>query len=124
MGSAGIGMEPTLPAAEQESKRTGSASWKKLHSRPNRQGTQSGADALFTRSTQIVLDTLNREAFTEAMEKHEGGADEGAVLIGGGTTVGLQALSIAYALGHRKIHLFGFDGDSGAVHALERLDKG
>lgn len=32
-----------------------------------------------------------------------------AVLIGGGTTVGLQALSIAYALGHRKIHLFGFD---------------
>lgn len=43
-----------------------------------------------------------------------------AVLIGGGTTVGLQALSIAYALGHRRIHLFGFDSSysaSGDGHA-------
>ena len=43
-----------------------------------------------------------------------------AVLIGGGTTVGLQALSIAYALGHRKIHLFGFDSsysEAGEGHA-------
>jgi hypothetical protein len=42
------------------------------------------------------------------------------VLIGGGTTVGLQALSIAYALGHRKIHLFGFDSsysEAGEGHA-------
>lgn len=30
-------------------------------------------------------------------------------LIGGGTTVGLQAMSIAYTLGFRSIHLFGFD---------------
>lgn len=30
-------------------------------------------------------------------------------LIGGGTTVGLQALVIAYVLGYRKIHLYGFD---------------
>ena len=36
-------------------------------------------------------------------------APEGAVMIGGGTTVGLQAMSIAYALGYRHIHLFGFD---------------
>jgi len=43
-----------------------------------------------------------------------------AVLIGGGTTVGLQAMSIAYALGHRKIHLFGFDSsysEAGDGHA-------
>ena len=43
-----------------------------------------------------------------------------AVLIGGGTTVGLQALSIAYALGHRRIHLFGFDSsysEAGEGHA-------
>lgn len=43
-----------------------------------------------------------------------------AVLIGGGTTVGLQAMSIAYALGHRKIHLFGFDSsysEAGEGHA-------
>lgn len=30
-------------------------------------------------------------------------------LIGGGSTVGLQALAIAYVLGYRKIHLYGFD---------------
>jgi hypothetical protein len=30
-------------------------------------------------------------------------------LIGGGSTVGLQALVIAYVLGYRKIHLYGFD---------------
>lgn len=32
-----------------------------------------------------------------------------ALMIGGGTTVGLQAMSIAYVLGYRAIHLFGFD---------------
>lgn len=43
-----------------------------------------------------------------------------AVLIGGGTTVGLQAMSIAYALGYRMIHLFGFDSsysEEGEHHA-------
>lgn len=30
-------------------------------------------------------------------------------LIGGGTTVGLQAMSVAFAMGYRKIHLYGFD---------------
>ena len=43
-----------------------------------------------------------------------------AVLIGGGTTVGLQAMSLAYALGHRKLHLFGFDSsysEAGEGHA-------
>lgn len=30
-------------------------------------------------------------------------------LIGGGSTVGLQALALAFALGYRKIHLYGFD---------------
>jgi len=47
-----------------------------------------------------------------------------AVLIGGGTTVGLQAMSIAYALGHRKIHLFGFDSSysaAGEGHAYPQL---
>jgi hypothetical protein len=38
-----------------------------------------------------------------------------AVLIGGGTTVGLQAVSIAYALGYRKLHLFGFDSSFSAA---------
>ncbi len=41
------------------------------------------------------------------------------LLIGGGTTVGLQAMSIAYAKGFREIHLFGFDSSyiDGEGHA-------
>ena len=35
--------------------------------------------------------------------------DKECALIGGGTTVGLQAMSIAFAMGYRQIHLFGFD---------------
>lgn len=51
------------------------------------------------------------------------------LLIGGGTTVGLQAMSIAYALGSREIHLFGFDSsyedDEGHAYpqALNDQDK-
>ena len=51
-----------------------------------------------------------------------------AVLIGGGTTVGLQAMSIAYAMGYRALHLFGFDSsysDDGAHHAyVQALNDG
>lgn len=46
-----------------------------------------------------------------------------AVLIGGGTTVGLQAMSLAYALGYRKLHLFGFDSSysgAGEGHAYRQ----
>jgi len=35
--------------------------------------------------------------------------DRLCALIGGGTTVGLQAMSIAFAMGYRSIHLYGFD---------------
>jgi uncharacterized Rossmann fold enzyme len=48
-------------------------------------------------------------------EMQEWLGDREAVLIGGGTTVGLQAMSIAYALGFRKIHLFGFDSSYSAA---------
>lgn len=36
--------------------------------------------------------------------------DRECALIGGGTTVGLQAMSIAYTMGYRDMTLFGFDG--------------
>lgn len=36
-------------------------------------------------------------------------APDGAVMIGGGTTVGLQTMSISYVMGYRHLHLFGFD---------------
>lgn len=46
------------------------------------------------------------------------------VFIGGGTTVGLQTLSIAYALGHRQIDLYGFDssysGTEGHAYAQDQ----
>ena len=46
--------------------------------------------------------------------------DHQCALIGGGTTVGLQAMSIAFAMGYRSIHLYGFDSSysrAGEGHA-------
>lgn len=46
--------------------------------------------------------------------------DRECALIGGGTTVGLQTVSIAYAMGFREIHLYGFDSsfsETGLGHA-------
>ena len=36
-------------------------------------------------------------------------SDQEYVLIGGGLTVGLSSMCLAYAMGYRKIHLFGYD---------------
>lgn len=36
-------------------------------------------------------------------------ADKAYTLIGGGTTVGLSSMALAYTMGYRKIHLFGYD---------------
>lgn len=35
--------------------------------------------------------------------------DKSYALIGGGTTVGLSAMCLAFAMGYRKLHLFGYD---------------
>lgn len=45
-------------------------------------------------------------------------------LIGGGTTVGLSAMVLAYALGYRKIHLYGFDSSyrDDQTHAYKQAD--
>jgi len=46
--------------------------------------------------------------------------DRLCALIGGGTTVGLQAMSIAFCMGYRHIHLYGFDSSyslAGEGHA-------
>jgi uncharacterized Rossmann fold enzyme len=46
-------------------------------------------------------------------------------LIGGGTTVGLSAMCLAYTMGYRKLHLYGYDsshrGESG--HAYPQPDN-
>lgn len=43
----------------------------------------------------------------------------GYVLIGGGVCVGITAMVLAYAMGYREIHLFGYDScnEDGATHA-------
>jgi hypothetical protein len=51
---------------------------------------------------------------------------KGERLIGGGTTVGLKAVALAYALGYRKFHLFGFDSsyaEDGADHAYPQAEN-
>ncbi len=42
--------------------------------------------------------------------------DHGGLKIGGGTTVGLKAIALADALGHRHLRLFGFDSSYGPSH--------
>ena len=42
--------------------------------------------------------------------------DRPSVLIGGGTTVGLSAMALAFTLGYRKLHLYGFDSSYADTH--------
>jgi len=45
--------------------------------------------------------------------------------VGGGLTVGLSAMCLAYVMGYRKIHLFGYDSsfDSGKTHVLPQIQN-
>jgi len=55
----------------------------------------------------------------DGIESHLPDARESLTLIGGGTTVGLSAMCLAYTMGYRKLHLFGYDSShrEGAGHA-------
>lgn len=53
----------------------------------------------------VILWHPNSDGVAEALE----GETRPVHLIGGGSTVGLCAIVLAYALGYRKIHLHGFD---------------
>lgn len=46
-------------------------------------------------------------------------------MITGGTTVGLSAMTLAYALGYRKLHLYGYDSShrAGARHAYDQPEN-
>lgn len=46
---------------------------------------------------------------------------EGKLLIGGGTTSGLRALTVSYVMGFRKIILYGFDSCLADDHATKRF---
>jgi len=57
----------------------------------------------------------------DGIEDHMPDKRESLTLIGGGTTVGLSAMCLAYTMGYRKMHLFGYDSshDNGS-HAYEQ----
>jgi uncharacterized Rossmann fold enzyme len=59
--------------------------------------------------SEVVLDTI-------------GANPKGSVMVSGGSTIGLNAVSLAYILGHRKFLLFGFDSSyaDGQHHAYSQ----
>lgn len=55
------------------------------------------------------------------------GKDKRYALIGGGSTVGLRAMCLAYVMGYRQLHLYGFDSSfkQGSHHAYtQNLNEG
>jgi SAM-dependent methyltransferase len=65
--------------------------------------------SLFDAATSV---TLWHQEYPEDMECFDSCLPQDApahTLIGGGTTVGLSAMVLAYALGYRKLHLYGYD---------------
>jgi hypothetical protein len=58
----------------------------------------------------------------DGIEDHLPDQRESLTLVGGGTTVGLSALCLAYVMGYRKMHLYGYDSShrDGAGHAYDQ----
>lgn len=71
--------------------------------------------------------TLWHQEYPQDMERFDACLPENRpahTLIGGGTTVGLSAMVLAYALGYRKLHLYGFDSSyrDEATHVYKQAD--
>lgn len=78
------------------------------------------APAIFDAATgPVILWHPNIEGIQDFIGERE------AALIGGGTTVGLQAMSLAYTLGYRVLHLVGFDSSyrDGDGHAYAQPEN-
>jgi uncharacterized Rossmann fold enzyme len=58
----------------------------------------------------------------EGIENHLPDKREDLTLIGGGISVGLSAMCLAYSMGYRKLHLYGYDSShkDGAKHAYDQ----
>lgn len=73
------------------------------------------------RATNPTLFHLNFDGIEDLMppEKVEAG---GYTLVGGGVSVGITALVVAYVMGYRKVHLFGYDSSNRgtATHAYKQ----
>lgn len=58
------------------------------------------------------------------VEEHIEYRDVDYALIGGGTTVGLSAMCLAYTMGYRKLHLYGYDSSHREKsHAYEQKEN-
>lgn len=71
--------------------------------------------------------TLWHQEYPEDMERFDACLPANGpahALIGGGTTVGLSAMVLAYALGYRKLHLYGYDSSyrDEKTHAYKQSD--
>jgi hypothetical protein len=77
----------------------------------------------------VIFDLLKDEdvvLFHHAEDGIDQHFDGRSVLIGGGITVGLTAMALAYALGYRQMHLYGYDSSDrdGASHAYAQMETG
>ena len=63
----------------------------------------------------------------DGIDEHLPEVDFDYALIGGGTTVGLSAMCLAYTMGYRKFHLYGYDSshkdDKGHAYSQPENDK-
>ena len=79
--------------------------------------------ALFDKAGAV---TLWHQEYPDDLERFDASLPEerpAHALIGGGTTVGLSAMALVYALGFRKLHLYGYDSSHGeATHAYPQHD--
>lgn len=78
--------------------------------------------SLFAKTDKAIL----WHSVIDGIESHIK-SDKEYALVGGGLTVGLSAMCLVYALGYRKIHIFGYDSSyhEGKSHAYEQeLNKG
>jgi SAM-dependent methyltransferase len=70
--------------------------------------------------------TLWHQHYPDNMERFDASLpeyDDDYALIGGGTTVGLSALSLCYTLGYRTLHLYGYDSSYNEnLHAYPQSD--
>jgi uncharacterized Rossmann fold enzyme len=57
----------------------------------------------------MIADPIVWHPAIEGIEPNLPEHDDEYVLIGGGTTVGLSSMCLAYAMGYRNLHLYGYD---------------
>lgn len=76
-------------------------------------------DAALAAGAKVRLWHCGHDGIAEHIKGEPG---DKALLVGGGPTVGMSAMSLAYALGHSIMHLFGYDScnEHGKSHAYEQ----